>query len=50
MKNNKYLNQINNQNPTNQRKEKTMKYLSKFLFIGLLLVTVILSTVSPAFA
>ncbi len=50
MKNNIYLNQINNQNPTNQRKVKTMKYLSKFLFIGLLLVTVILSTVSPAFA
>ncbi len=50
MNNQKQIHRIDNQNPTNQRKVKTMKNISKFLFIGLLSLSVLLSTVSPAFA
>jgi hypothetical protein len=50
MNSNEQINRIDNQNPTNQRKVKTMKNISKYLLIGLLLLSVLLSTVSPAFA
>ncbi len=50
MNNKIQINTIENQYPTNQRKVITMNNISKFLFIGLLLLSVLLSTVSPAFS